>query len=91
MRKIVKFLIYCKDIEIGLLEVNEKGQHKYTPNEEGVARVKDEIHLIHEMLKKSDWRNPIPFFEERIENASRFSLDVISYHTDSFKMVKVSE
>ena len=85
---------YCADVlkqPINMdevLDVNEIDQYKYTPNEEAVKSIKDEVSLIHEMLEGSEWRDPIPFFKERIDNAQRFSSDVISYHTDFFKMVK---
>ncbi|MDE7478782.1 MAG: hypothetical protein K2M91_12705 [Lachnospiraceae bacterium] len=29
-----KYRIFQHDVEIGLLEINEKGQHRYTPVEE---------------------------------------------------------
>ena len=96
-RKVVRGLeyliyqIFYKEILIGILEVNESGQYRYTPDLEAVAGIKNEVPLIREMLEKSDWREPIPFFKERIENASRFNLEVIRYHTDLFKMVRISE
>ena len=84
----MKYNVLYKDVEIGVLEINAVGQHKYTPNYEGVSQIKDEVSLIREMLVASDWRNPIPFFSERIENAQKFNLRVIRYQTDFFKMVR---
>lgn len=87
----LKYQIFYKETLIGVLEINEKGQYRYTPDVEAVESLKNEVPLTREMIEKSDWREPIPFFKERIENGSRFNLDVIRYHTDLFKMVKVSE
>lgn len=83
-----KYEIYCKDILIGLLEINDDGQHKYTPIVEGVEVAKKEVSLSHDMQVASDWREPIPFFKNRIENAKRFSDGkIIISHTDLFKMI----
>ena len=87
----IRYAIYCKEIQIGILEI-QNGLYRYTPDFENVEKVKYEIHLIHEMLQKSDWRKPIPFFEERIYNASRFGTeDNIKYHTDPFRMIMIKE
>lgn len=85
----MKYMILYKEIKIGVLEISEAGQYKYTPDENGVRAVKNEVSLPHDLLEKSDWREPIPFFKERIDNAKKFSLEEISYHTDFFKMVIV--
>lgn len=87
----MKFKVLYKEVEIGVLEINADGQHKYTPNHEGVRQIENEVSLIREMLVASDWRNPIPFFEERIKNAQKFNLSVIRYQTDFFKMVRVDK
>lgn len=86
-----KYEIFYNDIKIGVLEINEKEQYKYTPVTEGVEKVKDDISLIHEMLEESEWREPIPFFKNRIENAKRFGKEKdISTHTDNFRMVRLN-
>lgn len=85
----MKYTIFYDEVKIGVLEINERGQHKYTPDENGVEQVKDKVLLMHDMLEKTDWRDPIPFFENRIENAKRFSHENDIYsHTDCFRMVK---
>ena len=84
----VKYTILYKETKIGLLEINENGLYRYTPNEDGVNAIKEIVSLNHEFFEKSDWREPIAFFKERIDNASRFSKDEICYHTDFFKMLK---
>ena len=87
----VRYAIYCKEIQIGILEI-QNGLYRYTPDFENVDKVKNEIHLIYDMLHKSDWQKPIPFFEERICNASRFGReDDIWYHTDCFRMKIIKE
>lgn len=85
---VLKYQVFYKEIEIGLLEVNENGQHRYTANSEAVESIKNEVPLIPEMLEGTEWVDPIPFFKERIDNGSRFDLTVIQYHTDLFRMVK---
>lgn len=86
-----KYQVFYKEKQIGLLEVNEQGQHRYTANSEAVDSIKNEVPLIPEMLNGTDWVDPIPFFKERLDNGSRFDLTVIQYHTDLFKMVQKSE
>ncbi len=84
------FTVFFKEIKIGTLQIDKKGQHKYIPDFKGVEKVKHEASLIHEMLEETDWREPIPFFKNRIDNASRLgNLDEIKYQTDFFKMVRV--
>lgn len=84
----MKYIILYKETKIGVLEINNEGKYKYTPEEAGIDAIKNTVSLNHEMLQKSDWRDPIPFFKERIDNASRFSKTEIAYHTDFFRMVK---
>lgn len=84
-----KYNILYKDILIGILEINEQEQHRYTPDAENVEKVKKMVPLIHEMTEKTDWRDPIPFFKNRIDNSKRFSQeDDIRSHTDFFRMIK---
>ena len=85
---LLKYQVFYKEIEIGLLEVNENGQYRYTANSEAVESIKNEVPLIPEMLEGTEWVDPIPFFKERIDNGGRFDLTVIQYHTDFFRMVK---
>lgn len=83
----IKYIVFYKKTKIGMLEINEKGQHRYTPNKEGVEVAIKEVSLTHDMLEKSDWREPIPFFKNRLDNAKRFSMmDEICSQTDDFKM-----
>lgn len=86
----IKYEILYKQTKIGVLEVNEQGQHKYTPDLNGIENVKNEVSLSHYMLEKTDWKAPIPFFKNRIENAKRFPKVKIGYHTDNFRMIKLN-
>lgn len=84
-----RYTIFYRDVKIGVLEINENNQYKYMPDKDGVQKVKDSISIFYEMLVESDWREPIPFFENRIKDAERFSQeDDISNQTDPFRMVK---
>lgn len=84
-----KYKVFYENEEIGVLEINEKGQYKYTPNSEGVKNVKSSISLFYELLEESDWREPIPILKNRIEDAKRFSEEnYISNQTDKLKLVK---
>ncbi len=85
----MKYKIFYDTTEIGVLEINTDGKYRYTPNMEGVKEVKDKISLSNELQIKSEWRDPIPFFKERLDNASGFQSDIIAYHTDLFRMVKM--
>ena len=85
----MKYIVIYGQTEIGELEINSKGMHRYTPNMEGEEEEKVKISLSNELQVKSEWRDPIPFFKERLDNASGFQSDVIAYHTDLFRMVKM--
>ena len=84
------YKVFYKSSEIGVLEINDSNQYKYTPDEAGTHLVKNQISFIKDLLKKSDWGAPIPFFKVRIDNAKRFSKENdISSHTDHFRMLRV--
>ena len=85
----MKNKIFYGPTEIGVLEINTDGKYRYTPNEKVLEEVKNQVSLNNELLKKSDWRDPIPFFKERLDNASGFQSDVIAYHTDRFVMKRI--
>lgn len=85
----MKYKVFYDTTEIGVLEINSKGKHRYTPNEAGLEEVKNKISLSNELQVESDWRDPIPFFKERLDNASGFQCDVIAYHTDLFRLLKM--
>lgn len=85
----MKYKIFYDTTEIGVLEINTDGKYRYTPNMEGVEEVKNRVSLSYDLMEKSDWRDPISFFKERLDNASGFQSDVIAYHTDLFRMVKM--
>ena len=84
-----KYIVFCDKIKIGVLEINDQNQYRYTPNTKGTKKAKTSISLFDELLEKSDWRTPIPLFKNRIEDAKRFSQeDCISNQTDDFVLVK---
>jgi len=85
----MKYRVFYDQIEIGVLEINSEGMHRYTPNMEGVEEVKNRVSLSYDLMEKSEWRDPIPFFKERLDNASGFQCDVIAYHTDRFVMKRI--
>lgn len=88
----MRYTVFYGKTQIGVLEINDKGQHRYTPDVIGTETVKTSISLFYELLEKSDWREPIPLFKNRIEDAKRFSQeDYISNQTDDFILVKVKE
>ena len=83
------YTVFYGKTQIGVLEINDRGQHRYTPDVIGTETVKTSISLFHELLEKSDWRDPILLFKNRIDDASRFSQeDYISNQTDNFVLVK---
>lgn len=83
----VRYTILYRDIRIGVLEINENGQYKYTPNQKGIEKVKEEVSLTHEMLEETSWREAIPFFKNRLEDAKKFGeTKVVTTHRDFFKM-----
>lgn len=87
----MKYNIFYKDTKIGVLEINEIGQHRYTPDDTGIKEFKESLSIFYELLVPTDWREPIPFFENRIRDAKRFSQENdISNQTDLFRMVKIN-
>ena len=86
----MKYNVFYKDTKIGVLEINEVGQHRYTPDATGIQEMKESLSIFYELLVPTDWRDPIPFFENRIRDAKRFSQENdIRNQTDSFRMIKV--
>lgn len=82
----IVYEFYCKEILLGHLYIRD-GQHRYIPIAENVEQVKREYPLDMVMIRGCEWRKPIPFFQERIENATRFGMEkCIRYHTDLFMM-----
>ena len=87
----IQYEVFCEDILLGRLEIRE-GQHRYVPCAENVEQVQRRVPLPWEMVRGRDWGKPIPFFQERIENARRFGTEKrIRYHTDLFDMRMVAE
>lgn len=79
----IRYAIFYDNIQIGLLEIQD-GQHRYTPDPENINCC---AVLESELLKKTDWRKPIWFFKERLDNAARFGrIDKIGYQTDHYMM-----
>ena len=84
--------IYYKDVYIGLLEINERGQHRYTPNAEGIGKDEKIIPLDYRMTKYKDWGEPIPILKNKIARAKRFGHEEdITSHTDHFRLVMRKE
>ena len=87
----MKYKIFYEDTLIGILEIDEKNQYKYTPDEEGTDLKRNEISIFPELLDKYDEQKPIALFKSRIKDAEYFgNTDVISKQTDPFKLVKVN-
>ena len=85
----MKYKVFYQKTKIGVLEINEKNQYKYTPDVKGTQKVKKSIEIFYEMLVASDWRDPIPFFQNRISDATRFSQEKdIKNQTDPFRMIR---
>lgn len=85
----IKYRVFYNDIEMGMLAINDKGQHKFMPIEEPLSRIKDNK-LFYELYEKTEWREPIPVFENRIKDARRFQQEKdIWSHTDRFRLLMV--
>lgn len=82
----IRYAFYYEDILLGFLQIQD-GLYCYIPEAEGMKKAREHVPLTHEMLVGRDWGKPIPFFQERIENAQRFGQEkCIRYHTDLFVM-----
>lgn len=87
----VVYEFYYKKILLGHLYIRD-GQHRYVPIAENVDQVKRECPLPMVTIRGCEWGRPIPFFQERIENATRFGMEKdIRYHTDLFRMRMVQK
>lgn len=85
----MRYEIIYKDLLLGVLLINSSGLYKYTPNSANTEKAMAEISLGSELTQPTDWREPIPFFSNRIENAKRFSLeDDIRTQKDFLRMVR---
>ena len=81
-----EYEVYWKDIPLGVLQIKD-GMHRFLPVLEAVQALQDKVPLPHEIARGYPWGKPIPFFEERIENAARFGEKAyIRSHTDAFIM-----
>ncbi len=82
------YTILCKDIVIGKLQIDDQNRYRYLPREEGIRVVEQNFPLLNDFKKEHDWGEPIPFFQNKIRNASRFGreLDIGSF-TDPFRMI----
>lgn len=76
---------------IGFLWVNEDYKYRYEPFAAGVERVKDSACLLRVMEEGTDgeFRDPIPFFQERIRYMKLWKLGVINYQTDKFVIARI--
>lgn len=85
------YAVFYDAIKIGCLEINEKGQHRYTPVEERMEYIKTSCSIFYELCEKSEWREPIPLFKNRIEDARRFHCEKdIQNQTDDFRLLMIS-
>lgn len=83
----IKYRIFDNNVEIGLLEINEKGQHRYTPIESQIEYIRRTCSPFWEFYTKSDWREPIPVLQNRINDARRFGQKKdITNQTDTFRL-----
>lgn len=82
---------YCRDVLLGHLYIQNK-QHRYIPIPENVGEMEKKYPLDRVMIHGYEWGKPIPFFQERIENATRFGKEkLIRYQTDEFLMRMIEE
>ena len=86
----MKYKILYNEIEIGLLEINDAGYHRYTPDKCGVETVGSGAPLTPEIRKGTDWVEPLPYFQRSIDDAKRFSQEKYIYsQTDKFEMILI--
>lgn len=82
----IKYEFYWKNVLLGHLYIRD-GQHRFVPIAETVDQVRQRCPLPWEVVRGREWGKKIPFFQERIENATRFGKEkLIRYHTDEYVM-----
>lgn len=92
-QKETRFNVYYDDVHIGVLTVNAtRTRHRYEPNFEGVAAVRDRACLLKVMETGTDgFTDTIPFFENRLYNMRRWGLHTVNYQTDKFVLDEIME
>ena len=80
--------VFWKDVWIGVLSVKD-GLHKYQTKEE-INSLKDTVPFDPILMESRDWGEAIPFFKSRLECAEKFPNLEIGFHTDSYRLKKVS-
>lgn len=79
----IKYRIFIDNIEI-----NDNGYHKYKPIEEQIEYARRICSLFPELYTKSDWREPIPVLQNRINDAKHFGQEKdITNQTDGFRLL----
>jgi len=85
-----RYNLFWKDVWIGVLSVRD-GSHKYQAKEEAINSLKGTVPFDPILMESRDWGEPIPFFKSRLECAEKFPNLEIGFHTDSYRLEKVSE
>lgn len=82
----IKYEFYWKNVLLGHLYIRNK-QHCFVPIPENISKMEKKVPLPWEVVRGREWGKKIPFFQERIENATRFGKEkLIRYHTDEYVM-----
>ncbi|MCD8341435.1 MAG: hypothetical protein LUC87_04670 [Clostridiales bacterium] len=82
----ITYRIFYWGLEIGLLEINEQGQHRYTPIPETTQQLS--LAPFRVLETGQDWGPPIPLLQNRINNARRFHTEQdITSVTDHFRLL----
>ena len=82
--------LYCRDVLLGYLDVDEAGRHCYRACAEGVAAVRDRVPLSPVLEKGTDgYVAPMPFFYTRIGHMKQWNLTQINYQTDWYLLRRI--
>ena len=85
---IIHYQVYWKDNLIGDLFI-QNHQYKYVPHDETIQQVRKFAFLLEETMTARDWGKPIRFYQQMLENCSRFEGRSIGYHNNNYSLIKV--
>jgi len=88
----IRYRIDCHDITIAYLEIKD-GMHRCIPVPEGLEHPDvQKVSIPYELKEGQDWGGPIPFLQNKINDAVRFGRENnIGSFTDPFRLVMIDE
>lgn len=85
----IKYDVFYKDVKIGKLYINEKGEYKYKSIQEAIQEVEKTDKIFIDAKTDRDFGVPIAFFDSRIENCKKFGQESrVQYPNSEYYFIK---